>query len=97
MAYTLSPGEISSFVKLALDEDAPFGDITSEACVDEDVRVNAVLVAKAPGVIAGTEFAREAFEQCAARCQVLIEVTVQYYVRRATFTHLLRGGYPGKG
>jgi len=73
MAYTLSPGEISSFVRLALEEDAPFGDITSEACVDERVRVNAVLVAKAPGVVAGTEFAREAFEQCGARCHVLIE------------------------
>lgn len=72
MAEELNQERIEALVRMALAEDAPKGDLTSEACVDEDARVNAVLVAKSPGVVAGTMFAREAFRQCGAECQVII-------------------------
>lgn len=56
----------------ALIEDAPEGDITSLACVDESARVDGRVIAKAPGVVAGFWFAREAFRQCGVECEVLV-------------------------
>jgi nicotinate-nucleotide pyrophosphorylase (carboxylating) len=48
----------------ALAEDVGIlGDITSLACVDEDVRADAVFVARADGVLAGTALATETFRQ----------------------------------
>lgn len=43
-------------------EDAPFGDITSEAVIPEGVKAKAVIIAKQDGVIAGVEEARALFE-----------------------------------
>lgn len=68
----LDPGYVRSTVEWALVEDAPHGDITSDACIDIDLRVDAAVVAKAPGVIAGVEFAREAFRQCGAECEIAV-------------------------
>ena len=45
-----------------LQEDAPFGDVTSEAIIPEDVRAKAVIIAKADGIIAGVEEAKALFE-----------------------------------
>jgi len=70
--YGLNPELVKRYVALALEEDAPRGDITSEICVNQESRVNAVLVAKSPGVVAGTLFAKEAFEQCGATCEIRI-------------------------
>ncbi len=72
MEYGLNPELVKRYVALALEEDAPRGDITSELCVNQESRVNAVLVAKSPGVVAGTLFAKEAFEQCGATCEIRI-------------------------
>lgn len=72
MEYGLNPELVKRYVALALEEDAPRGDITSEICVNQESRVNAVLVAKSPGVVAGTLFAKEAFEQCGATCEIRI-------------------------
>ncbi|MDQ1478440.1 MAG: hypothetical protein QOE62_3669 [Actinomycetota bacterium] len=59
----------------ALAEDVGIlGDITSLACVDDDVRAAAVFVARADGVLAGTALATEAFRQLDD------EVTVQWLV-----------------
>ena len=45
-----------------LEEDAPFGDITSEAVIPEDLETEAVIIAKQDGVIAGLEEAKALFE-----------------------------------
>ncbi len=45
-----------------LHEDVPFGDITSEAVIPEDVKARAVIVAKQSGVIAGIGEAKALFE-----------------------------------
>ncbi|MDQ1379910.1 MAG: hypothetical protein QOJ71_629 [Actinomycetota bacterium] len=60
----------------ALAEDVGIlGDITSLACVDDGVRADAVFVARADGVLAGTALATEAFRQLDD------EITVQWLVR----------------
>ncbi len=45
-----------------LEEDAPFGDVTSEAVIPEDVKAKAVIIAKQEGIIAGVEEAKALFE-----------------------------------
>jgi len=46
---------IEEFVDAALDEDAPHGDLTSEAFVPASATATADLVAREPGVFAGAE------------------------------------------
>jgi nicotinate-nucleotide pyrophosphorylase (carboxylating) len=46
---------IEEFVDAALDEDAPHGDLTSEAFVPSSATATADLVAREPGVFAGAE------------------------------------------
>ncbi|MEZ0165755.1 carboxylating nicotinate-nucleotide diphosphorylase [Kineococcus sp. LSe6-4] len=53
-------------VALALAEDAPWGDVTSESLLPAEAVADAQLVAREPGVLAGTAAAREAFTQAAA-------------------------------
>ncbi|WP_010478881.1 carboxylating nicotinate-nucleotide diphosphorylase [Thermococcus zilligii] len=45
-----------------IQEDAPFGDLTSEAVIPEDMKAKAIIIAKASGIIAGVEEARALFE-----------------------------------
>ncbi|MCL3820181.1 carboxylating nicotinate-nucleotide diphosphorylase [Aeromicrobium wangtongii] len=47
--------QIQRVVDLALDEDAPFGDLTSQTLVPADAIARAALVAREPGVLAGAE------------------------------------------
>jgi nicotinate-nucleotide pyrophosphorylase (carboxylating) len=51
----LSRHQIERVVDLALEEDAPFGDITSQAFVPAGALATADLVAREPGVLAGAE------------------------------------------
>ena len=53
-------------VAAALAEDAPWGDLTSEALLPPEAVATALLRAREPGVLAGTAAARAAFEQAAA-------------------------------
>ena len=48
-----SPAEIERLVRMALDEDAPWGDITSQSLIPETARVTAHLAAREPGVLCG--------------------------------------------
>lgn len=47
--------QIQRVVDMALDEDAPFGDLTSQTLVPSDAVARAQLVAREPGVFAGAE------------------------------------------
>ena len=51
----LSRHQIERVVDLALEEDAPFGDLTSQAFVPASALATADLVAREPGVLAGME------------------------------------------
>ncbi|MGJ9414146.1 carboxylating nicotinate-nucleotide diphosphorylase [Aeromicrobium sp. CF4.19] len=55
MSGLLSRRDIQRLVDLALAEDAPFGDLTSQSLVPADAVAEARLVAREQGVLAGTE------------------------------------------
>lgn len=54
--------EIDSIIRVALGEDMPQGDITSESIVPSDSESEAIILAKEGGVLAGIEVARRVFE-----------------------------------
>ncbi|WP_054841588.1 carboxylating nicotinate-nucleotide diphosphorylase [Thermococcus peptonophilus] len=51
-----------SYLLRFIEEDAPFGDVTSEAVIPEDLNARAIIIAKQKGVIAGVEEAKALFE-----------------------------------
>ncbi|MAP63103.1 MAG: nicotinate-nucleotide diphosphorylase (carboxylating) [Microbacterium sp.] len=57
----LTPRVIERIVEAALDEDAPWGDITSETLIPEDAIARAELTSREPGVFSGGEVFATAF------------------------------------
>jgi nicotinate-nucleotide pyrophosphorylase (carboxylating) len=55
MLIRLGREAVERAVRLALDEDAPWGDVTSEALIGTSMRVTAQLVAREPGVLSGED------------------------------------------
>ena len=55
MLTPLSPSAIDRLVRLALEEDAPWGDLTSQTLVPAETRFTASLVAREPGVLCGAQ------------------------------------------
>ncbi|MEK6396834.1 MAG: carboxylating nicotinate-nucleotide diphosphorylase [Terriglobus sp.] len=55
MTATLANDAVERMVQLALDEDAPWGDVTSEVLIPAEARVTAVLAAREDGVLAGAQ------------------------------------------
>lgn len=53
MLGTLPRAAVERFVRAALEEDAPWGDLTSQTLLPPEARVTASLVAREPGVLAG--------------------------------------------
>ena len=49
-------------IEYMLEEDEGFGDITSEAVVDEDKTVTAHIISKDEGILAGIDIIKEMFE-----------------------------------
>ncbi|MFF2277329.1 carboxylating nicotinate-nucleotide diphosphorylase [Agromyces sp. NPDC058126] len=62
--------EIDRVVTMALDEDAPWGDLTSETLIPQSARATAELVAREPGVLSGIEVFAAAFRLVDARIAV---------------------------
>ncbi|WP_456394096.1 carboxylating nicotinate-nucleotide diphosphorylase [Thermococcus sp.] len=56
-----------------LEEDAPFGDVTSEAVIPEDLEADAVIIAKQDGVIAGLEEAKALFEHSGVEVELKVK------------------------
>ncbi len=52
-----------ALARMALAEDVGTGDVTTEACIDPALEAEAVIVAKAPGIVAGTNMACLVFEE----------------------------------
>jgi nicotinate-nucleotide pyrophosphorylase (carboxylating) len=65
MASADSPQGLSVLARMALAEDAPAGDLTTELTLAPGTRCRAELVAKAAGVIAGMAITRAVFELAA--------------------------------
>jgi nicotinate-nucleotide pyrophosphorylase (carboxylating) len=53
---------IDDIIRRALDEDAPWGDLTSEVFLPVDARATAALVAREPGVLSGASVFARVFE-----------------------------------
>jgi nicotinate-nucleotide pyrophosphorylase (carboxylating) len=53
-----------------IEEDAPFGDVTSEAVIPEGMKAKAVIIAKGEGIIAGVEEAKALFEHFGVKVDV---------------------------
>jgi nicotinate-nucleotide pyrophosphorylase (carboxylating) len=53
---------IDDIIRRALDEDAPWGDLTSEVFLPADARATAALVAREPGVFSGADVFARVFE-----------------------------------
>ncbi|NJE86012.1 carboxylating.nicotinate-nucleotide diphosphorylase [Thermococcus sp. CX2] len=53
-----------------IEEDAPFGDVTSEAVIPEGMKARAVIIAKQEGIIAGVEEAKALFEHFGVKVEV---------------------------
>ncbi len=60
-AVNLSPQQIKLWIQDFLKEDLGKGDITSQSTLAEDVSIEAILIAKEAGVVAGTHIARQVF------------------------------------
>jgi len=62
MLTRLEPAQIERVVRMALDEDAPWGDITSQALVPAEANAMATLVAREAGVLSGEDVFTAAME-----------------------------------
>ncbi|WP_047487448.1 carboxylating nicotinate-nucleotide diphosphorylase [Terriglobus sp. TAA 43] len=51
----LAVDAVDRIVRIALDEDAPWGDVTSELLISEDTQVTAILAAREDGVLSGAQ------------------------------------------
>ena len=60
---------IAKLVAQSLDEDIAGGDITAEL-IDADVQASGRIVTREDGILCGTAFAREAFQQIDTSCRV---------------------------
>ena len=56
------PAHIERLVRMALEEDAPWGDLTTESLVPADARATAHLSAREPGVLCGEDLFRFAMQ-----------------------------------
>lgn len=55
MLTSLAASSIDSVVQMALLEDAPWGDLTSQTLIPASARISAELVAREPGVLSGAD------------------------------------------
>ena len=58
----MNPDVVDDIIRRALEEDAPWGDITSDAFLPESARAQASLVARESGVLSGIEVFARVFE-----------------------------------
>lgn len=54
---------MDKIIEYMLEEDKGFGDVTSESVVDKDLDVNAYIISKDEGILAGMNLVKELFEE----------------------------------
>jgi nicotinate-nucleotide pyrophosphorylase (carboxylating) len=70
-----APRDVAALVFAALEEDlGSVGDLSSAATIPADAQGRAVLVARADGVVSGTDFVPETYGQVDADVQVSLAV-----------------------
>ncbi|MGR0318275.1 carboxylating nicotinate-nucleotide diphosphorylase [Agromyces sp. ZXT2-3] len=89
------PREIERLVLMALDEDAPWGDLTGETLIPEAATATAELVAREPGVFSGARVAEATFRLVDPR--IAVEVLVADGDRFAAGDVLARVAGPARG
>jgi nicotinate-nucleotide pyrophosphorylase (carboxylating) len=89
------PREIERVVLMALDEDAPWGDLTGETLIPADATATAELVAREPGVLSGARVLDAAFRLVDPR--IAVEVLVADGDRFAAGDVLARVHGPARG
>jgi len=67
--------QTEQLIEQALAEDLGRGDITTETLIPSDQQSKAIILAKAEGVIAGTEVAQQVFQKVDPELQVTILIT----------------------
>ena len=72
-----------------LEEDVPFGDVTSEAVIPENLEAEAVIISKQDGVIAGLEEAKALFEHFGVKVELKAKDGDE--VKRGTVVIKLKG------
>lgn len=87
--------EVINLAKLALKEDIRTGDITSEACIDEEACLNAKLVLKQHGRLAGLPFLATIFQLVDPRIQVDLFVREGSELQAGTIIGSIQG--PARG
>jgi nicotinate-nucleotide pyrophosphorylase (carboxylating) len=60
-------------IKIALEEDSAFNDITSKEFVPENKKAKAVLIAKGDGVLAGVDIFVKVFKILNDNCKAIIK------------------------
>lgn len=73
MLFPLNRRDTTRLVRVALDEDGAFNDVTTIATVVSDRRARCRLVARQPGVIAGLPLAVETFRQLNSRVVIRVD------------------------
>lgn len=79
---------VERIVRLALDEDAPWGDVTSEVLIPAEARVTAVLAAREDGVLAGAQVFATAMRLVDATTEVTFSLldTEQFHAEQVLAT-----------
>ena len=73
LVFPLTPDELRTHVRVALDEDQATNDVSTLATVVSTRHVRSTLVARRDGVIAGIPLAAEAFRQMDASITVRVD------------------------
>jgi nicotinate-nucleotide pyrophosphorylase (carboxylating) len=82
LQFPLGQEALDALVRMALDEDGAFNDITTIATVVSERRARAKLVAREPGVIAGVPLALETFRLVDRKVAIRIEAEDGTHVGR---------------
>jgi nicotinate-nucleotide pyrophosphorylase (carboxylating) len=91
----LEPAQMERMVRMALEEDAPWGDITSQALVPAEAQAVAHLAAREAGVLSGEDLFTAAMELTDAR--LVVSFAVQDGERFAAGAVLARVEGPARG
>ena len=87
LGFPLDQAQLKAMVRSALEEDAAFNDLTTIATVLSDRHQRAMMVARSAGVVAGVDFAIEAF--CQLDPKVTVRVNVEDGARVDPGAHVL--------
>lgn len=91
LAYPLSPEETTARVRVALQEDEAFNDVSTIATVVSGRHVRSAIVARRDGVIAGIPLAVEAFRQLDASVTIRVEADCGTRVKKGDTVLALTG------